>query len=355
MDPAEKGTAASAGDLARSVERGCPECGFARTYASEAQADSYHRRHSCAQQLRRQRRPRRPAEVRPVRDCTHRHARHEHGTRAAYVRDRCRCAACTEANRRVSAQAARDAAYGRAGAYTSPGRARRHLQRLRAAGIGLRQITALSGVSNGALTALLYGVAGRPLRRVHVDTERRLLAVQPDPGNRAAQARVDARGTHRRLHALVADGWALPVLATELDRDLRALNKILARARVTAGTAAEVAALYGRLEQVAPPQGTPAQRRAVRAAQQLASERGWLPSSTWDDIDHDEAPADPGLDVDEVAVMRAMTGEGVALNAAEQAEAARRLTAQGVSLREIAARLRLSIRTVSRRRAATAA
>ncbi len=345
------------GASGRTVERRCAGCGFTRSYASEAQADSYHRRHSCAKHLRDQ--ARRPtagkAEHRAVRDCTHPQARHEHGTRAAYVRDRCRCAPCTEANRLASAQAARDAAYGRAGAYTNPSRARAHVQRLRAAGIGLRQIGALSGISNGALTALLYGLAGRPLRRIHVDTEARLLAIQADPGNRASQARVDARGTHRRLHALVADGWALSVLATELGRDLRALTKILARPQVTARTASDVAALYDRLEQAAPPQTTAAQRRAMRAARQLAAERGWLASSAWDDIDHDDLPPERGLDIDEVAVERAMSGQRVALNAAEQAEAARRLTAQGVSLREIATRLRTSIRTVSRRRAATAA
>ena len=34
----------------------------------------------------------------PVRCCLHVQVRHEHGTRAAYVLDRCRCAPCTAAN-----------------------------------------------------------------------------------------------------------------------------------------------------------------------------------------------------------------------------------------------------------------
>ncbi|MDP9418176.1 MAG: hypothetical protein M3P48_10200 [Actinomycetota bacterium] len=92
----------------------------------------------------------------------------------------------------------------------------------------------------------------------------------------------------------------------------------------------------------------------MHSAQQLAAQRGWAPSAAWDDIDRDNAPRHPGPDIDEVAVERAMTGQRVPLNAAEQAEAARRLTARGVSLREIAARLHTSIRTASRRRAATA-
>ncbi len=161
--------------------------------------------------------------------------------------------------------------------------------------------------------------------------------------------------THRRLRALVADGWALSILAAELGRDVGALTKVLSRPRVTAQTAADVAALYERLQYLTSPAATPAQRRAVHGAQQLAAQRGWPPSSAWDDIDRDDVPPQRGPDIDDVAVERAMTGERVPLNAAEQAEAARRLTAQGVSLREIAARLHTSIRTVSRRRAATAA
>jgi DNA-binding NarL/FixJ family response regulator len=63
-------------------------------------------------------------------------------------------------------------------------------------------------------------------------------------------------------------------------------------------------------------------------------------------------------DVDEIAVERALVGDGVALaqlTQAEQLEVVRRLTEQGESIADIAARLATSTATVSRRRAALCA
>ncbi len=69
------------------------------------------------------------------------------------------------------------------------------------------------------------------------------------------------------------------------------------------------------------------------------------------------APADRtgptgGKDIDEVAVERAVHGDRVALNTAERREAVRRLTVSGVSGPEIALRLGVCGRTVTRARAA---
>ena len=59
--------------------------------------------------------------------------------------------------------------------------------------------------------------------------------------------------------------------------------------------------------------------------------------------------------MDEIAVERALAGDHVTyddLTAVEQEEVVRRLTARGSSIREIAAQLGTTKRTVSRRRAA---
>jgi hypothetical protein len=75
----------------------------------------------------------------------------------------------------------------------------------------------------------------------------------------------------------------------------------------------------------------------------------------WDDIDTDPTPgADPvsaeqppatRIDasgaIDEIAVERAMDGDHVTLTRAERDEAVRRLTARGLSVRQIAERLRI--------------
>jgi DNA-binding NarL/FixJ family response regulator len=63
-------------------------------------------------------------------------------------------------------------------------------------------------------------------------------------------------------------------------------------------------------------------------------------------------------DLDEIAIERALIGDGIALaqlTRVEQLEVVRRLTEQGQSIADIAARLATSTATVSRRRASLCA
>jgi hypothetical protein len=131
------------------------------------------------------------------------------------------------------------------------------------------------------------------------------------------------------------------------------------RPRVNAATARQVADLYTALWDKTPPLATGAQRDASAKARATAQQHGWPPPLSWDDIDTDPDP-DPhppptttDNDIDEIAVERAVAGDGVRLahlNAAEQAEVIRRLTEGGKSLRDIAEQLATTTRTVSRRR-----
>jgi hypothetical protein len=288
------------------------------------------------------------------RDCAHPRAARRHGTRTAYVADRCRCPDCRRANRDASAARTRAIAFGRWTPFVDAEPARAHIHRLRAAGAGIDQIVTRAGVASGTVRALVYGDprTGKPVERIRPETEARLLTVGPDLP--AAGALVDATGTVRRLQALVAAGWAVSLLAGHLGRRPASVRATMTRARVTAATAAEVALLYARLEHAGPPETTPADRSRAATARAQAAARGWAPPPWWDDIDSDPAPvqaADPGdARIDDVAVERAMVGEPVALNPDEQAEAVRRLTARGLSVRRIADRLCISERTVSRRR-----
>jgi transcriptional regulator with XRE-family HTH domain len=59
------------------------------------------------------------------------------------------------------------------------------------------------------------------------------------------------------------------------------------------------------------------------------------------------------LDVDEVAVARAVAGEQVALTREERAEAMARLERQGLTAKEIGSRLGLSTRQIQRHRSST--
>lgn len=348
-----------------SATRACPACGYRGTYASDALADVHHARHSCAkhrQATERARRRVQRAQSRVRRDCAHPRARHVHGTRVAYVKDRCRCTACTAANTAAGRAAHRARTFGRWCPFVDAAPVREHIRALRAAGIGVEQIAMLAGISTSHVRELADpGRDGNPsIRRVRPETAQRILRVRIDQANRAPRSHVVATGTRRRLQALIAVGWPHDELATRLGRSSAGLRRSMLSDSVTAQTAQDVGALYEQLWNLRPPQSTDDQRTAADAARALAAERGWLPPLAWDDIDtdpdprhHTERPATDD-DLDEIAIERALAGDGVRLEhltPAEQDEVVRRLTERGKSIRDIAQQLATTKRTISRRRA----
>jgi DNA-binding CsgD family transcriptional regulator len=346
-----------------SIARVCPTCGFTRTYASQAMAEHHHSRHSCAKQLRgRELTLRRAAraELAPKRDCRHPRAKHEHGTRAAYVRDHCRCPACTEANTAVSNQMHRQRAFGRWEPYVDVGPTRAHIQKLRDAGIGLDQIAKLAGLSSSHVRGLIYppSTGKAPYEKVRHATAQRILAVPAEDSSRAANSHIGAAGTRRRLQALVAAGWAQAWLARQLHRSPANLRRSMTSELVTVRTAQLVDDLYERLWDAPPPRQTIAQRNTSDAARAHAAHHGWRPPLAWDDIDEDPVPVPDrphangeDRDLDEIAIERAITGDThVRLTHAEQIEVVHRMSERGRSIRTIAEMLSTSTRTVSRHR-----
>jgi DNA-binding NarL/FixJ family response regulator len=84
--------------------------------------------------------------------------------------------------------------------------------------------------------------------------------------------------------------------------------------------------------------------------------RGRSPGADPDPQQPDEQPADVE-DLDEIAIERAVIGDGIRfeqLTPAEQEEVVRRLTERGKSIRHIAGQLGTTKRTVSRRRRSAA-
>jgi hypothetical protein len=351
------------------VSRSCPTCGYTADYATPRLADAHHPRHSCAKHRRGLEQARRRAErlqARVKQECTHPQARHRHGTRTAYVKDCCRCPHCTAANTAASRAVARERIYGRWHPYVDAGPIREHIAALRAAGIGVERIAELGGLSVNHVRQLAeHGRDGLPTtQRVRPSTAARVLGIDIDDANRAPHSRVDATGTRRRLQALMATGWTVELLAAELGRRSNTLHRSMASASVTARTAHEVAGVYERLCNATPPLATSDQRAAADAARAHAATQGWLPPLAWDDIDTDTTASAPTAgpsqrnDIDEIAVERALAGDHITfddLTAVEQQEVVRRLTARGASIRDIAAQLGTTKRTVSRRRASVGA
>ena len=351
------------------IARTCPSCGYTATYASAAQAEAHHGRHSCAKHQHRAEVAHKRAlrtEQGPTRPCQHPQAQHVHGTRAAYVKDRCRCAPCTAANAAAWAATHRAQAFGQWEPFVEAAPIRDHIGQLREAGIGVDQIAKLAGTSTSHIRELAEpGQPDKPpVHKVRPDTAKRILSIQATAANRAARSHLDARGTRRRVQALIATGWTHQQLAAQLGRTATNLKRSLASEQVTAHTAGQTIDLYARLWDSRPPHATAQERAQIDATRSHAREQGWLPPLAWEDIDTDPDPdphdrhdprrgnTDPDY-LDEIAIELAVAGEGIRLDRltpAEQDEVVRRLTDRGSSIRDIAAQLATTTRTVSRRR-----
>ncbi|MEX2439705.1 MAG: hypothetical protein WD739_07470 [Actinomycetota bacterium] len=125
----------------------------------------------------------------------------EHGTRTCYVQRRCRRLECRAANRRYQASRVRAELYGRPTTELVPAaEVRQHLKNLSRVGVGQHAVARASGIARSAVRAI---VTGRT-RRIHPDTERRILAVGTSA--RGGQALVDATETWRLIDELLASG-----------------------------------------------------------------------------------------------------------------------------------------------------
>jgi hypothetical protein len=119
------------------------------------------------------------------------------------------CNACYERFR------TRQTAYGRfESVYVDSGPAREHAVALRAAGAGTRLIAEMAGVNRKTITNLLNGRPERgtgPSKRIRRDHADAIVAIPlPTQAWRvvAGQTLVDAIGSSRRIHALIANGWS---------------------------------------------------------------------------------------------------------------------------------------------------
>lgn len=239
----------------------------------------------------------------PPIDCTH-ERRHQHGTRTAYVVDRCRCDACTEANRDWARDHARQAA---AAAwdptlqpYVSGDIVRAHIAQLRAAGMGRRAIAAAAGLAESTLCGIMHGYHAddpnhphhRPPRlKVRREVAERILSVTFTP---APHAVVDATGTRRRMQALVAVGWSQARLASRLGITETSLCRILAGSGgVLQATADAAAAAYEEWWRGPSAGASRAARGSITRARQHAARQGWLPPLAWDDDTIDDPDTEP--------------------------------------------------------------
>ncbi|MGW4043023.1 hypothetical protein [Streptomyces sp. NPDC004721] len=219
----------------------------------------------------------------------------DHGTRAKYVMEKCRCTRCREANRQAHNERERLLAYGRWHPYVDAEPVRVHIRYLQDCGMGLRTIAAAANVDRQRLQAVLSGRPERgtgPQEKVRPVLAAAVLAVEPTLENLAPNTLISPLGTRRRAHALVAVGWPQQHLATHLGMLPGNFAQMLGREHVLVRRALAIRGMYDDLWNVDPEEHG-ASPGGIARARRYAAELQWAPPGAWDDDTIDDPAAFP--------------------------------------------------------------
>lgn len=222
--------------------------------------------------------------------------RHKHGTPQAYNLDDCRCLPCAFADSERRTRLHREHAMGRFNRLVDAEPVRKHVNELRARGMGWKQIAREADVEASVVSRLLYGsvVRGKqygPSKRMRPEKAEKLLAVQF--GRPAVYRSV---GTARRLQALMVNGWTMRELACRIGMEPGAFGPVVHGDRmVSRRTREAVERIYDELWDQAPPRRTPAEKLAYTRSVRYAASRKWAPTLAWDDNTIDDPDAKPDL------------------------------------------------------------
>ena len=240
---------------------------------------------------------------------------HKHATvSTCYIQHQCRCDDCMDAHSARERRRKKLKAYGRFDRGVVPaGPVREHMLMLGEYGIGYKRAAHLAGIGITAARNLIWGRQepgpryGELQKHVKRETADKLLAIHPTVENLAPGALTPARGSIRRIHALMALGWSQERLAAHLDMNggnLSALRLRYERAHlrgrgqkvtITARRARQIATLYNRLSPAPPLARTAHDHAGIRRVQTAAARKGWPLPMDWEAYDNnfDDRPAVP--------------------------------------------------------------
>lgn len=233
---------------------------------------------------------------RPRRDCQCKRARHQHGTRTAYVVDRCRCDDCREAARIYEQKRRRAHLYGRYDNLVDATPAREHLTRLLDQGMSYKQLQTLTGVDRSTLCRIVHGRAERgegPARRIIPVNAERILAVRYTHRGLPGGHRIPATGVTRRAQALMCLGYSLKWQAAQIGMNPGNYNRMVngGTGGVTVALHQRVDGMYRDLENTPNPATDWHDLAAANRSRYTAARRGYVPPAGWDCIDTDPTPA----------------------------------------------------------------
>lgn len=352
--------------MTRPVKRGtfrrsCRTCPWTGEYDTKAMADFGKRRHSCERWNEKaakaeRGRVRMESIDRTPKPCLHPQANdgkgHEHGQYATYTWDKCRCIPCKNAATAYEQDRVRQQAYGRWDNLIDAEPVRAHLAALKEYGIGLKRVSALTGVSNGSLTKIWYGVYAKaggpskgckgagvllrePCRRVKPETAAKILALELVPANLGAGVVDHERTDLARIHlrSLTALGWSGNKLADRLGVGRANFTPLLGDRPISRSMVDRIEGLYAELCMTPPSAASSGELRGITMARRQAKQRGWKVPLELDDlgIELTEDPAEDLPAYDEAAVFRRVNGDrSVSINREDRLEVIRRLHKQGL-------------------------
>lgn len=229
---------------------------------------------------------------------------HKHdGSTVCYITHKCRCDVCREWMNVRERNRNRLKAYGRwdhKADFVPAWPVRDHVRFLQSNGMGLLTVAEVAGVSKTTLRQLVYGREGsggdqkrkgRQQVRIKRENAEKIMAVRIQLRRGAV---VPAVGMHRRVQALVWQGWSISELARRLGVAPSDLNRSMRRPTVTAGRFDDVRKLFTELFGVAPPETNRREKCSATRSRNWAREQGWVSGMAWTNIDDpNESPAGP--------------------------------------------------------------
>ena len=157
-----------------------------------------------------------------------------------------------------------------------------HYMVLRKTGLSCRRIADMAGLNRATLHMLGEWTDNSCVR---AETAQKLLSLPIPNGLVDGGALVDATGTKRRLHALMAIGWPIWLLAEKVGISRYTLEHALFKSvQVKAKTAAAVAGLFDTLQMTPGPS---------EVTKRCARKRGWVLPFQWDEDEIDDPTAEP--------------------------------------------------------------
>jgi DNA-binding phage protein len=202
--------------------------------------------------------------------------------------------AIREAKNRWARRRRRLIGYGQWQPFTDATPAREHVLAIKAAGMGLANIAARTGVNRGSLDHLLYGSPPiPPAAQIRTENAQALLAYWPTLDDYEDHNIIDGTGTRRRMQALAMAGWPSRAVHQRIGiAHAQTFERLYHCEKVTARLARAVRDFYNEFS-AKKPEEHGVEAWIAKRARGNATKKNWSPAIVWDDDSIDDPASVP--------------------------------------------------------------